>query len=354
MPSKRLDKYGYEMDATFWMDGFRGVRPEQVSHSLDLLDGELDPAALYGVFGSFEGEWLVARFDQVERDPRLGFHRNGNLEARSLNWHSSLSRDRYISYVGMIKEEIERGWVYQVNACRLLFTDDQLDLSQLFATIQEEHHAPAAAYFKCDGWEIASASPETFFKVVRREGRNILVTRPIKGTSRTGHFAKKDAAENVMIVDLMRNDISPLCIPGTVQVPRLLHTEEHPGLFHLVSDVEGELRSGVSWSEILRRLAPAGSITGAPKSSALEVISRVEPYRGAYCGTVGWIHDGQAHFSVLIRTFFKDSNDHAGRTFFGTGAGITWGSDPSLEWDETELKAERLISLSHGRIGAAL
>jgi para-aminobenzoate synthetase component 1 len=117
----------------------------------------------------------------------------------------------------------------------------------------------------------------------------------------------------------------------------------------LVSDVVGELKDEVTWREILERLAPAGSISGAPKSSALEVIKRFEPYRGAYCGTLGWIHDGEAHFSVLIRTFFKDFKRSSAITFFGTGAGVTWGSEPIDEWRETELKAERLISLASDR-----
>ena len=318
-----------------------------MSDSLELLETDVDSNSLYAVFGSFEGEWSVLKFEEWERNPYL-LEARREVNSSSQLWHSSIDQDSYQDYVEEIRREISKGWVYQVNACRLLSTESSLDLSHLFGAIQSSHQAPAAGYLRTGDWEIASASPETFFKVENRGSKRFITTRPIKGTSRDGTFSKKDSAENVMIVDLMRNDISPLCRLGTVTVPHLLKTEAHPGLFHLVSDVEGELRDGISWREILERLSPAGSISGAPKSSALEVISRWEPYRGAYCGTLGWIHNGEAHFSVLIRTFFKDLRRSASQTLFGTGAGITWGSDPDAEWRETELKAERLVALASG------
>ena len=315
-----------------------------------MLADEIDPDALYVVFGSFEGEWEVTRFDSFVHAERLP----GGSPSEELDhevtappqWHSQIDRRSYLSYVEEIRREIANGWVYQVNACRLLRTESPLALDRLFRLIQEEHPAPSAGYYRSDRWEISSASPETFFKVATVDGVRTMTTSPIKGTSRDGRFKDKDLAENVMIVDLMRNDISPLCEIGSVRVPRLLSHEEHPGLVHLVSDVVGELRPNVSWKQVLERLMPAGSISGAPKSSALEVIGRFEPYRGAYCGTLGWIHQGSAHFSVLIRSFFKDLMSEANVTYFGTGAGITWGSDPADEWSETELKAERLMKIA--------
>ena len=335
------------------MDGYLAQEPVSVDHSLDPLDGSVDPEDFYVVLGSFEGEWQVVRYSGVLENTSFPKFSNEPSELASLEskqameeWGSSLSDSEYIAYVEEIKREIAAGWVYQVNACRLLRSESELNLAELFSKIQDRHFAPAAGYFESERWEVASASPETFFRVNLEEGKRQILTSPIKGTSRDGRFAAKDSAENVMIVDLMRNDISPLCEIGSVRVPRLLGVEEHPGLFHLVSDVVGELRPEVSWKRILERLAPAGSISGAPKSSALEMIKRFEPYRGAYCGTLGWIHRGQAHFSVLIRTFFKDKLRDPRQTFFGTGAGITWGSDPEAEWRETELKAERLMALA--------
>ena len=144
--------------------------------------------------------------------------------------------------------------------------------------------APWASYLEIPGLNIASASPELFLK---RTGNRVR-TSPIKGTQLPGqsHFGSKDLAENVMIVDLMRNDFGAICQNGSVTVPRLLASEPHPGLVHLVSDVEGELRSGISWSEIIASLHPPGSISGAPKSSAVSVITDNESARGPYCGAL--------------------------------------------------------------------
>ncbi len=349
-PLQPIDKYFREVGIAFMMDQFQGEGPVEIHESLDVLDRSLDPKSLYVVFGTFEGQWEVARFDSFESSiPDVFPSHPIQVDERVdpiTQWKSTLDESSYLRYVNAIRQEIEAGWVYQVNACRLLSNDADIDLVQLFARIRQRHRAPAAGYYRGLGWEIASASPETFFRVSHHGERREIMTSPIKGTSRDGNFKEKDQAENVMIVDLMRNDISPLCRIGTVDVPRLLGVEEHPGLFHLVSDVVGELREDVTWKEIVERLTPAGSISGAPKSSALEVIRRFEPYRGAYCGTLGWIRNGEAHFSVLIRTFFKDLRKDPRRTFFGTGAGITWGSDAIDEWRETELKAERLTALA--------
>ena len=156
-------------------------------------------------------------------------------------------------------------------------------------------------------------------------------------------FGKKDKAENVMIVDLMRNDFGKICESGSVEVPRLLASEDHPGLRHLVSDIEGVVRKDISWEEILESLSPPGSISGAPKSSAISVITEHEEKRGPYCGALGWVQGDQCELSVAIRIFWQDSQIH-----FGTGAGITWGSDPVSEWEETQLKARRLISIAGG------
>ncbi|MEY3755935.1 MAG: hypothetical protein RL356_207, partial [Actinomycetota bacterium] len=129
-------------------------------------------------------------------------------------------------------------------------------------------------------------------------------------------------------------------------VPRLLASEAHPGLFHLVSDVVGSLREDVKWEQITSALLPAGSISGAPKLSAIKSIKEIEKVeRGPYCGVIGWVEGDQALLSVGIRIFWSKED---GKINFGTGAGITWQSDPRGEWDETELKANRLISIASG------
>ena len=148
-----------------------------------------------------------------------------------------------------------------------------------------------------------------------------------------------------MIIDLVRNDLQRVCRPGSVEVTGLLQVEHHPGLVHLVSTVRGRLRGDARWPDVLAATTPPGSVSGAPKSSALRAIADLEPVpRGPYCGAVGWVDAdrGRACLAVGIRTFWWDS----GQLRFGTGAGITWGSDAEGEWRETELKARRLLALA--------
>jgi para-aminobenzoate synthetase component 1 len=262
----------------------------------------------------------------------------------SSQFHSSMDRETYISYVHAIQEDISDGWVYQVNACRVLSASISKDfsLSGLFTSILQNNPAPYATYMRIPGTEIASASPELF---LRRRGK-VLTSSPIKGTRPTGgpEFGSKDNAENVMIVDLIRNDLGQICNDGSIDVPRLLAVERHPGIDHLVSDVTGELKENLLWHEIIQPLLPPGSVSGAPKSSAVKIIAEYEKNRGIYCGALGWIQGDACELAVAIRTFWKEDDVLK----FGTGAGITWASDAAAEWEETELKAERLIKIATG------
>jgi para-aminobenzoate synthetase component 1 len=206
--------------------------------------------------------------------------------------------------------------------------------------------APYAQYLHLPDLEIASASPE---RLVSRRGQAI-TTSPIKGTIRSDEqiFGAKDKAENLMIVDLMRNDFGRICESGSVKVTELFRTEKHPGLRHLVSDVTGTLTGQMKWSKIFEALAPAGSISGAPKSAALRIINTHEQVmRGPYCGAIGWVQGDRAEIAVGIRTFWR-TNDDVLR--FGTGAGITWASDAEAEWEETRLKANHLLSIAGGEV----
>lgn len=177
-----------------------------------------------------------------------------------------------------------------------------------------------------------------------------MTSSPIKGTGRTeADLLEKDHTENIIIVDLVRNDLGRICVPGTITVPDLCAVEKHPGLVHLVSSVQGELRQGTGWAELLEATFPPGSVTGAPEERALHLLSQLEPaQRGPYCGAIGWVDADRkcAELAVGIRTFWIDRR--AGLLRFGTGAGITWGSDPEREWDETELKARRLLAIASG------
>jgi para-aminobenzoate synthetase component 1 len=199
-----------------------------------------------------------------------------------------------------------------------------------------------------DGSEVGvvSASPERFLSW--RDG--LLETRPIKGTDTSAArllASAKDRAENVMIVDLARNDLGRCCDYGTVHVPELCAAEPHPGLVHLVSTVRGRRRRGVGLADIIRATFPPASVTGAPKPRVLQVIEDLEPCRrGVYCGAVGWIdteHD-RGDLAVAIRTFTVTH----GETRLGTGAGIVADSDPTREWEETRLKVARLARVADG------
>ena len=328
-------------DDSFWMSGRYARSLIEVTDDLS----RLDDGNFWAVSVSFEGKVRLARFRQVMK-ANFPFAANGSTSV-SGQWKSSLDETSYCNYVSNIKDAIESGWVYQVNACRILTADYFADeLASLFGQILNSNPAPYAAFLSLPELMIASASPELFLS---RNGDKV-VTSPIKGTQKLEEqaFGEKDQSENIMIVDLMRNDLGQICRDGSVDVANLLRSEDHPGLRHLVSDVTGELKAGISWPEIFSALLPAGSISGAPKSSALQVISENEPFeRGPYCGILGWVQGDQAELSVAIRTFwsFRDSKLH-----FGTGAGITWGSDSISEWEETQLKARKLISIAGGTL----
>jgi len=322
----------------FWMGGVL---------ARDLIEVSSDPRCLadgdfWAISTTYEGEFRAAKFKAITNEP---FPTVSTTARVSGKWESSTSESEYIKYVEKIREEIASGGVYQVNACRRLSVKSSATLDLAFANILKSNPAPFASYLQFSDMEIASASPELF---LTRDGDQIK-TSPIKGTKRSvsEKFGSKDRAENIMIVDLMRNDLGQVCIPGSIAVPDLLRDEDHPGLSHLVSDVTGQLLSGISWAEIFTALLPAGSISGAPKSAAKRIISELEPTaRSTYCGVLGWVHGDQAVLSVAIRTFWRESEF----IHFGTGAGITWSSDAKAEWEETQLKAERLISIIGGEL----
>ena len=308
---------------------------------------EIDDQGFWAVSSTFEGEWICAKFERVVDAP-LPASEEKWVPLKGM-WVSTHDRSEYMNYVGRIREEISLGWVYQVNACRQLslsFSNESL--LPLMHEILKLNPAPYASYLRLPNLEIASASPELFLK---REGQ-ILLSAPIKGTKNLKDnekaFGEKDRAENIMIVDLIRNDLGRICETGTVRVPELLQSQDHPGLVHLVSYIEGKLSPDRSWEEIMNAILPPGSVSGAPKSSALSTIKNMETMpRGPYCGALGWIEGDHALLSVAIRIFWNTKDAHLR---FGTGAGITWGSDASGEWEETELKARRLISIAGGQL----
>ena len=319
---------------TFWMAGRLATNCVEISTD----PSSLDRPGFWAVVNTFEGQFVCARFESVVDAPLPA----APWQGVNSSWISSQTQSEYQSNVEKIKEKIAAGDIYQVNLCRVLSARSQQGLQGLASRLQQDNPAPFASYLRLPNLEIASASPELF---LQRDGQ-VIKSTPIKGTSKIDNFGEKDKAENVMIVDLMRNDFGSICESGSVDVPRLLATQAHPGLYHLVSDVVGKLQTGIGWSQILKALLPAGSISGAPKSAALKTIAEIEKSpRGPYCGVIGWVQGEQAVLSVGIRIFWSHGD---GQLNFGTGAGITWASSPEGEWEETELKAKRLISIASG------
>ncbi|MDI3420252.1 chorismate-binding protein [Streptomyces luteolus] len=325
----------------------------------DLRDVTSDPTALdssgfWAVTADFEGRLVCARFDRVREEP-VPLPEPGRWHGPAAgDWTTSLDRAAYTAGVRRIREHIAAGEVYQANLCRVLSAPlpQDADVDALTALLARGNPAPYAGTIRIPGHgvEIATASPELF---LRRRGK-IVESGPIKGTGRTeADLLDKDHAENVMIVDLVRNDLGRVCATGSVTVPELCVVEKHPGLVHLVSTVRGEIAEGAGWAELLAAAFPPGSVTGAPKSSALRIIDALETApRGPYCGGIGWVDAdrGTGELAVGIRTFWADRADGVLR--FGTGAGITWGSDPEREWRETELKAARLLAVASGTYDA--
>ncbi|EAP98960.1 putative anthranilate synthase [Janibacter sp. HTCC2649] len=340
------------------LDGgvIEGSGVEAVTHDIDDLT-----AGFWAVTVTFEGDLTAVRLSEVSR--RGAGSPSERVEATwpgvEGEWTNSLGDTAYVEGVEEIRERIARGTVYQVNLCRVLSAAvGDASIRALGDVLAQGNPAPYAATIDIPeaGLEIACASPEAY--LVRRG--NTVTSSPIKGTAATAReMLPKDFAENVMIVDLVRNDLQHVCRPGTVRVDDLCRMEQHPGLVHLVSDVTGELREGATWRELLDASFPPGSVSGTPKHTALQTISDLEPVaRGPYCGAIGWIDTDrdEALLAVGIRTFWVERDASGKRTLrFGTGAGITWGSDPQGELHETELKASRLVSLargSSGRVGA--
>jgi para-aminobenzoate synthetase component 1 len=327
-------------------DGFAHLSPgllatglRDVTTDLSALDGE----GWWAVVVDYEGKVTCARFDRVREAP-LPAPAGPWRGPRPGEWRSSLDRPAYERGVRAIRDHIEHGEVYQANLCRILTAPVPPDAEPLAlaARLAEGNPAPHAAVIQVPGLSVVSASPELYLS---RDG-DVVESRPIKGTGATADdLLEKDYAENVMIVDLVRNDLGRVAAVGSVEVPSLCVVEEHPGLVHLVSTVRARMAPGTGWPELFAATFPPGSVTGAPKSSALRIINELEPApRGPYCGAVGWVDAdrGRAALAVGIRTFWIS----AGEIRFGTGAGITWGSDPGREWLETELKAARLIALA--------
>ncbi|NBC86220.1 MAG: aminodeoxychorismate synthase component I [Bacteroidetes bacterium] len=302
--------------------------------------------------GVYDGptEWSsadVARgFASLEESPQV---RNARFD---------VSRNAYRAALERIKSLIREGDVYQINYTGpVRFECDPGDALRLYAQMRRRQPVPYGAWLHLGDRRILCASPELF---VRRDGGR-LVTRPMKGTIRRGMTLEEDdrlrhrletdpksRAENLMIVDLLRNDLSRCCTPGSVRVPSLFSTETYDTLTQMTSTVEGELVPDARLSTILDALFPCGSVTGAPKRRAMQRIYELETGpRGMYCGAIGYAGpDDTACFNVAIRTVTLRDGDPCGSRalsgVMGTGSGVVWDSDPDAEYEECRLKARFL------------
>ena len=254
------------------------------------------------------------------------------------DWATTWERDEYAAAIGRVRAAIREGDVYQVNLVQHLaapFEGDPVSLAHALAPLRPLHPHVCLG----DGWAIVSASPEL---LLQKRGRTVR-TRPIKGTRPLGISvdSPKDTAEHVMIVDLERNDLSRVCEPDSVRWPELMAERQLAGVTHLVSTVEGRLRDGVGLAEILEAVLPGGSVTGCPKSTALELIAELEPVgRGASMGALGQVYaNGDFDLALTIRTFAVQ----AGRIHLWVGGGIVWDSDPEAEIEESWTKAQPLL-----------
>ncbi|HEX5442565.1 MAG TPA: anthranilate synthase component I family protein [Pirellulales bacterium] len=263
---------------------------------------------------------------------------------------SNFSRDNYLQAVERAIEYIAAGDIFQVNLSQRLLYPAHGDAAELYLRLRHRNAATFAGYFDLGEFQITSASPERFLQVRDRQ----VEARPIKGTRRRTRLAEadlfagdelraseKDRAENVMIVDLLRNDLARVCLPDSVRVSQLCELELYEYVQHLVSAVRGVLAPDHQPLDLLRAAFPGGSITGAPKVRAMEIIAELEPTaRGAYCGALGYLgFDGALDTSILIRTIT------AGRGWwqFPVGGGIVAQSSPIMEYEETWHKAEGLL-----------
>jgi para-aminobenzoate synthetase component 1 len=256
-------------------------------------------------------------------------------------WEQTWTAAEYQGAVDDVRSAIARGDVYQVNLVQHLsatFSGDPNALAARLSPLRPRYATP----FVTETWAVVSASPELF--LARRGDR--LWTMPIKGTRPLGgavqlRGSEKDAAEHVMIVDLERNDLSRVCRAGTVRWPELMATQELAGVEHMVSTVEGRLREGIGLAEILEALFPGGSVTGAPKIAAVDLIAGLEPVgRGASMGAIGSVcPNGDFDLTLTIRTFAIA----AGVIHLWVGGGVVWDSDPATEVEESWTKARPLL-----------
>lgn len=365
--------------------GAEGRRSWLLTHPERLVSGHIDrdwaqvvetlqdhagePGGLFGWVG-FDGAFAFGLYDGAllhDHDDSQWYYQgrwpctlDARHESRSpkLDFKPQVDRDAFIRSVQRAQDYIRAGDIYQVNLSHPFLAEwpEDADPFAFYQMLREVSPAPYAAYLDIAGTRVMSSSPECFLKM---SGRSI-ETRPIKGTrprfpqdarrdrlsSSELAASSKEQAELLMITDLERNDLGQVCEFGSVHVPLLASVESFAQVFHLVSTVRGTLRADVDHATAFRACFPGGSISGAPKKRALQIIEELEAHpRGLYTGAIGYFtFGGESQFSIAIRTAVQAGN----RITFHTGAGIVADSVPELEYEETLHKAAGLLQAAHG------
>ena len=286
---------------------------------------------------------------------RIEVPQSPNLACR---WTPQISKEQYIESVETIKNQIVEGETYEMNFCQAFSGEfESWDPVAAYFRLNEISPMPFSALFKAENKWIVSASPERFIKKNGPE----LIAQPIKGTIRRGTSAEEDLenrnklansekekAENLMITDLMRNDLSMVSKTATVKVDELFGIYPLPRIFQMISTISSELKREVTFEEIIRATFPMGSMTGAPKIRTMELIDELESFkREWFSGALGWIdEEGDFDFSVVIRSIIADLNTK--KLYFGVGSAITFDADPAQEFEECQLKALAIFEILRG------
>jgi para-aminobenzoate synthetase/4-amino-4-deoxychorismate lyase len=329
------------------------VVQDQGCYAAGFLSYEAGPAFDPAIHAHPPDAFPLLWFGLYERPERLSLPAGprGRGSGYTLGaWTPGVDAGAYRRCIARVREHIARGDTYQVNYTLRLHASFSGNALEFFLDTSARQEEGYFAFLDLGRFAVCSFSPELFFRLDGQE----VISRPMKGTTRRGTevlgdreaaesllSSEKDRAENVMIVDLLRNDLSRVCRPGTVRVPELFALEQHPTVHHLVSTVVGELDPGRDAVELLRATFPGGSITGAPKLRAMEIIAELEPTRrGVYCGSLGYLAaTGEMDTSIAIRTAVVRD----GEVYFQAGGGIVADSDPEAEYRETLDKARGII-----------
>jgi para-aminobenzoate synthetase/4-amino-4-deoxychorismate lyase len=356
----------FDTDSNCWMafshpvEVVRASRPDEVADALAHVEDAVEQKGLFaGGFISYEA---APAFDSANTvrpgcpHPLLwfGLYKKGvavslpkpDFSALPQSWNSSVSRQQFDNAIDRIKEHIRCGDTYQVNYTFRMEAPFAGDPLSLFGALAHAQQSPLCAFVDAGDFAVCSASPELFFSL----DNDLIVSRPMKGTARRGLYfeqdeeilawlekSSKNRAENVMIVDMIRNDMGRIARTGTVEVPKLFSVERYPTVFQMTSTVTA--RTDASLCSIMDALFPCASITGAPKVNTMAIIAELETTpRGVYTGCVGLIRPGRkALFNVAIRTVVVEKA--ANKALYGVGGGILWYSDTRDEFDECRLKA---------------